>query len=302
MSIRYRRFDVHEVEQVGKIFARVLNDLLIRAGGDPYVDVEIEQAWTHAWEHDRRSLFQHMTASDGESWLAERDGEIVGYARSVLRDGVCQLTDFFVLPGQQTSGIGKKLLDYTFSSESANSRVVISTTHASALARYLKSGVLPQCPIVEFEHVPEKVPVETGLMIERMSPSADTLATLNRIDRDVLGYQREPDHAWLLGDRVGYLYYRRGAPVGYGYVGRWCGPFALLEPQDFPAVLAHAESKAAAIGDELLLIVPLTNSTAVNHLLSRGFHMNDKFVMLFMADTPRVRLDHYIITSPGFFI
>ena len=50
----------------------------------------------------------------------------------------------------------------------------------------------------------------------------------------------------------------------------------------------------------MLLIVPLANTIVTRYLLSRGFRMNDKFLMLFMADTPRPCLDRYVLWTPGF--
>ena len=37
--------------------------------------------------------------------------------------------------------------------------------------------------------------------------------------------------------------------VGYGYLGEHNGPFASLDANDFPAILAHAETEAADIGN-----------------------------------------------------
>jgi hypothetical protein len=122
------------------------------------------------------------------------------------------------------------------------------------------------------------------------------------LDRAVLGHSRDADHAWLLEIAQGYVYRRAGRPVGYGYVGRNFGPFALLEPGDFPAVLAHAESQALARGaDRVGFEVPLVNKTAVDYLLGRGYRL-DGFFAFFMSDVPLGRFENYICTSPPFFI
>jgi hypothetical protein len=302
MPVRYRRFGVEEIEAVGKVHARAFNAFMATIGGAPLVDVDNAEEWTRSWDRNRKSVFHHMTASEGESWLAEHDGEIVGYARSLLRDGVRNLTDFFVLPGQQTNGIGKTLLDRAFSPQGVDGRVVISTTDAAAQVRYLKSGMVPRCPICDFQRPAEQVRFDTDLSIEQIIGSPQTFDTLSRIDRTVVGYGRDADHAWLLGDRNGYVYRRDGKPVGYGYVGRRAGPFAILNPDDFPAVLAHAESETAAARSDLTLMVPLVNSTAVNHLLSRGFHMDGLSLTLLMSDAPRGQLDRYVVGAPGFFV
>jgi hypothetical protein len=48
--------------------------------------------------------------------------------------------------------------------------------------------------------------------------------------------------------RQGYLHYRRGHPVGYGYLAVRSGPFVLLDAEDSPAVLARAENASAEQG------------------------------------------------------
>jgi hypothetical protein len=91
MAIRYRRFGEDENQRVCKLFARGLNALLTQAGEAPYVDVEDPAAWAVAWERDRRSLFEHLAAGEGERWLAEENGVLVGYARSIVRGAVRHL-------------------------------------------------------------------------------------------------------------------------------------------------------------------------------------------------------------------
>ncbi len=302
MSVRYRRFGVDEIEEVGKVHAQAFNGFLATTGGAPLVDVDNAEEWKLAWERDRRSVFQHMTESEGESWLAERDGEVIGYARSLLREGVLNLTDFFVLPGHQTGSIGKTLLQHAFNPKGVAGRVVIATTSVAAQARYLKSGMVPRCPICDFKRQAESVAFETDLTIEPMAAEPETFEILSRIDRVTLGYRRDVDHRWLLDDRPGYLYRRGLEPMGYGYVGQRAGPFALLDPDDFPAVLAHAENETAQIDGDLLLVTPLVNSAAVHYLLDRGFKMDGRSLTLLMSDEPRGRLDRYVIGSPGFFV
>jgi hypothetical protein len=80
------------------------------------------------------------------------------------------------------------------------------------------------------------------------------------------------EHFILRGetDRKGYVYYREAQPVGYGYVGLRSGPFILLDANDFPAVLAHAENEVAAQGHEAFgLEVPMVNHPA-HHLSYRA--------------------------------
>ena len=107
----------------------------------------------------------------------------------------------------------------------------------------------------------------------------------------------------MLGDRRGELYHRGDQVVGYGYVGHSTGPIALLDPTDFPAVLARAETAAAARNEgEFGLNVPLVNRAAVDHLLERGFRLDATFHTFFMSDEAFGAFEHYIITDPPFFL
>lgn len=301
MTLRFRRFGLADLEPVGRTFAAALNELLVEAGGSPYVDLDDDSAWTAAWERDRRALFEHLSANPGEAWLAEEEGAVLGYARSSLRDGVLQLTEFFVHPERQRGGLGRELIARAFDTPEAEAKIVIATTRAAALARYLKSGVYPISVICDLEKQAEPVAFETDLAIEPLEDTPETLAALNAIDKEVLGFRRPADHRWLMADRRGFLYRRAGAPVGYGYLGRWSGPFALLDPADQPAVLAHAETEAAAEGGSITLMVPMANRVALDCLLARGYRFDDGFLMLFMTDHLQPRLDRYLCALPGFF-
>jgi GNAT superfamily N-acetyltransferase len=301
MAIRYRQFALAEVEKAGKIFAATYNDLLLQRGLKPYLEPSDPDAWVKAWSWHRKSLFEHLTLTGYASWFVEDGDRILGYARSVERQGVLQLADYFVLPGAQGQGLGKGLLERAFPSQYKGHRIVIATTNEAALTRYLKSGVYPLCPVLEFYRKASPAEEAAGLEVKPLCADSAVLSVVNRIDREILGYERELDHQWLLKDRKGYLYLREGEPVGYGYVGSWAGPFAMRETSDYPAVLAHAETQMAESGGELMLAVPLVNRKAVDYLLSRGFQMNTQFVMLFLADRLSPQLDRYIISMPVFF-
>ena len=301
MTVKFRRFSQTDNIKVCGVFARSIGDLLARSGNQPLVDLDDPQDWGLFWDK-RRFVFDHL-ARTGEGWLAEIDQQIVGYARSTLRDGLRQLTEFFVLPQAQGQGVGSGLLHNVFPSEEDRCRLVVATTDASAVMRYTKSGVYVQSVVFDFEKTPQPRQVETELVFVRLTTDQRTLEELNIIDRQILGHTRDVDHRWLISNRSGFLCRRDGHAVGYGYVGEDSGPFALLSPDDFPVLLDYAENLAATLGvDEFWLMVPLVNHTVMDYVAAGGYEMDYRFPMLCMTDEPRVQLDRYIMTLPGFFI
>jgi len=278
-----------------------LADLNRRLGSTEPTSWQDPAALARMWE-ERRSLYEHLAHTADQFWLAEAGDRAVGYARSIVRAGVRELTELFVVPGEQSAGAGRELLARAFPPGGSERRVVIASPDIRAQVLYLKSGVYPRFTMFYFGRVPEAVAVATDLAFEPIAPTPENVAILADIDAALIGHRRDADHAWLLSDRQGYLYRRDGAPVGYGYVGARSGPIALLQPADATAVLAHAETQSARAGrDHFGLDVPAINQAAVDHLLARGFRV-DVFVAQFMSDAPFGRFENYIGTSPPFIL
>jgi hypothetical protein len=166
----------------------------------------------------------------------------------------------------------------------------------------MKAGAYPRFPNYYIYRKPEQVEVATDLEFSPAVDTPETLAAIRSIDQAILGFTRDIDHQFLLADRQAILFRRAGQVVGYGYFGKGAGPIALLDAADFPAVLARAESEAAARGDdEFGMQLPLINRRAVNYLLGRGFQLED-FTVFFMSDEPFGRFENYVISSPPFFM
>jgi hypothetical protein len=305
-QITFRPGTVADSYTVFHLFEQTLADLNRRLGSTTPTSAADPAALARMWE-ERRSLYEHLARTAEHFWLAERDGQALGFSRSILRDGVCELTELFVVPGEQSAGTGRELLARAFPPRNAPAdgvkhRSIISSTDVPAMVAYLKAGVYPRFPIHYFGRKPETVTVATDLAFEPITTSPQDLDVMAALDSTLLGHRRDVDHAWLLGDRQGYFYFRGDRPVGYGYVGVRSGPFALLEASDFPAVLAHAETQAAAQGrPEFGLEVPMVNHVAVDYLLARGYRL-DSFMAILMNDGPFGRLENYILTSPPFFM
>lgn len=298
-QITYRRGTVDDMRPVQRVFRHALFDLLHRMGVfavNAPTEAELEANW-----EARKALYEHLTAHADQYWLAERAGEIIGYARSVLDDTgtVRELTEFFVMPGVQSSGVGRELLSRAFPTDEQITRCIIATGDFRAQARYMKSGVYPRFVIYEMSRAPQTPPIPAELVVEQISLSDEALRRLAEIDALVIGQRRDNQHRWLLSDRPGYFYRIGGQVIGYGYVGKDDqGPFALRDPHWFPAILAHAENEAARLGSEAFLVnVPSVNETVAQYCLSSGFKV--EFMLFFMCNRVFGQFDRYLITEPA---
>lgn len=299
MSLIYRRGTLEDSYSIFQVFVRTIMDysermnvMAITGGNDPQV---LESLWKQ-----RKSMFEYLAENAAQFWIAENDGEIMAYARSIEHDGMQELTEFFVSPHQQSSGIGRELLSRAFPKSGARYRTIIATLDERALYRYMKLGVYGRFPLKYFYRKAEKVDVETDLMIEPMQFERHK-EHLNRIDGEILDHRREYQHEWISTTRDGFVYKRDGKIVGYGYVGSSTGPFAVLDENDFPAVLAHAESLMAEQGEDFGAEAPLINQKAIQYFVERKYQI-DSFSTIFMSNELFGKFQNYLCFSPEFFM
>lgn len=250
-----------------------------------------------------RYLFDHLAAHAAEWWIAEdpSTGATLGYARSVERGGLFELSEFFVHPERQAAGVGAALLERAFPIGRGQVRVIIATTDLRAQARYYRSGCAARFPIAGMLGTPRPAVMAPGVEATRLSPDGPDLETVREIEREVLEFDRGGELGWLAGLREGYLYRRAGRPIGFAFVGPGgSGPIAALDPADQPAILAHVETRAAQMGiEELSVEVPMVNEVAVRHLLDRGLHF-DPFYTFLMSSRPFGSFDRFIGFAPPF--
>lgn len=252
------------------------------------------------------SLYAHLEAVAAEWWVAT-DGEggaIIGYARSIQRGGLFELTEFFVHPERQSAGIGRVLLERAFPAGRGDVRVIIATTDIRAQARYLRAGMAAQVPVFGLTGTPlaTSAPPELEVVPLHLDRTgAKTLAEVAALEREVLEHDRGDELRWLLEEREGYLYRRNGQPAGFGFVSATrTGPAAARRTEDLPGLLLHLEGRAHALGAERLgFEIPGSNGTAISHLLGRGWQL-DSFFTFLMANRPFGRLDRFIGFTPPF--
>jgi hypothetical protein len=241
-----------------------------------------------------------------EWWVAEDadSGEMIGYARSVERDGLFELSEFFVLPSRQAAGLGAQLLTRAFPLGRGEVRAIIATTDLRAQARYYRAGTAGRFPIYSLIGAPGAALGNQAAApaLEAHRATVEDIPALVELEHSVLGFDRGDEFGWLLDNREGYLYRRAGRVVGSAFLGPrgGVGPVSAAEPSDMAAILDHLERRAAEREmAEMSVDVPGPNDVAIRHLLSHRFRL-DPFITFLMSSRPFGNFDRFIGFSPPF--
>jgi GNAT superfamily N-acetyltransferase len=257
------------------------------------------------WWHSSEPIHRLLAQIAAEWWVAEEtgSGQLVGFARSIERDGLFELTEFFVRPDVQSQGVGKALLERAFPAGRGTVRSIVATSDVRAQARYYAAGTVARFPLFTLGGAPgdpEPIPEVTAQPID----GERAIQAQREIELTVLGHRRSDDEIrWLLDRRRGNLYRRGDRLIGFSFLGRdGSGPMAVLEPSDLPAVLLHVEGLARSIGLERLeLQVPAPNDVAIRHLMGRRYRF-DSWINILMSDRPFGQFDRFIPFSPPLFL
>ena len=239
------------------------------------------------WEHHRR-LRDHLRVSDGSSfWVAEEMSRIgrpriVGYARSIVREDVWMLTEFFLIPEYQHRGVGKALLAQVLLSATthgAKRKLILASQHPAANALYIKmAGCVPRVPMLMLSGSPKRLKVSGNeadsivdiedeyvpyrqkprFIAEPLSLTPEVSTEINRLDRESVGFARPQEHAYWTKEMSGETGISRlfrevdergntGAIVGYAYAGRDCGgPVSATKAEYLPRFFSHVMGRVEA--------------------------------------------------------
>jgi len=289
-----RRGTLDDSRRCHSVLIEAVVDLTTRQGAR--WEANAEEMWPRF-----EPIYQLLGEHAAEWWLAEDkdSGELVGYARSMERGGMFELSELFVRPGRQSAGVGRQLLELAFPPDRGEVRVIIATTDVRALARYYGAGTVARFPIVTMSRAP-RADAGQANEVEAVRATVEDLPALAVLERAVIEFDRgEAELTWLVKEREGYLYRRGGEPVGFGFIGRsGVGPVAALDPADQPAILDHIEGRAAEMGrEEIGFEVPMVNEIAMRHLLGQGYRM-DTFLTLLLSSRPFGQFDRFIGFGP----
>lgn len=286
----YRRLRREEVPTAVDVFLVSVGDLARRHGlpaPTAYTPASVIPAYEHLLE-------------TGSFEIAEVDGKIVGIAAAVLRGAVWFLAMFWVLPEYKLQGIGRPLLERVQrkgEEQGATVCCVWSSIDFTAIASYLKLGMMPAGPILTFSGALTTPPVPPpqarirGLGAEQASI----------IDRVVRGCAREQDHAfWRARGIPAYQLEIDQRVAGYFYVKDGViGPAAWLDSADGDALMSHALQQASRQASEVKLVALGANQTAIQHALAGGLRLVSG--SHFLSSAAFGKLDCYLPSGPALF-
>jgi GNAT superfamily N-acetyltransferase len=216
---------------------------------------------------------RHFLAVDPAGcWIAEVDGEIVGFAISQNRGRVWYLATYGVLSERQGSGLGKRLLDAALAHAGGRRCLFSSTTHPAATRRYRLAGFVlhPQMRMVGT--VDRSRLAATAGLVEG---DANDFEWMNRLDEHLRGAGHGPDHGYML-ETMRLVVSRSTARPGYVYIDERGRP-ALLAAEDPETAQALLwEALAAAEGETLVNCITTRNHWAIDVGLAAGLDLGQE--------------------------
>ena len=186
MAVTYRRANADDFVRADALVVGSINDLTAKHGFG-------------AIASPRPPRFQLFSVADDPDglWVAEEDGEILGFGWSWVCGDLWFLAQLFVAPGQQGSGIGHELIERTWQpalAKGAMTKALITFTfNPVSQGLYIRHGMYPRFPVYMVGASRERV--ATGLQASSLravplEKSAEHLRELDRTDAASLGVPR----------------------------------------------------------------------------------------------------------------
>lgn len=298
MSLVVRPPNIDELLRAEELVARSINDLSVRHGFGPIASARAPDFQAFCLRDDPRGV-----------WLAEDDGEMVGFALSWVCGRLWFLAELFVAPGRQGLGIGNALLERTLQharqAGATQKSLITFAFNVVSQGLYVRHGLLPRVPLHLCSAARASLARQTQGPALRTTPIGTTAAdleALRQLDIATQGVSREKHHRYLLGDprMAGVFLEDGGERVGYAYVAATghIGPLAVMHAHAMPAAFRAALAMAVA-GDaqQISVFVPGTNTALA---IAAGHGMRFTLPMVLMSTHDGGDWTRYLPRNPGF--
>ncbi len=287
-----------ELAGAEELVVRCINDLTMRHGFGTIAKSRPPDFQAFCLQDDPRGV-----------WLAEDDGETVGFAMSWVCGRLWFRAELFIAPGRQGQGIGNELLARTLqhaSQAGATEKCLITFAfNVVSQGLYVRHGLLPRVPLHLCRAERESLARHAQGPALRTTPIGNTapdLDMLRLLDLATLGVSREKHHRHLLGDPTiqGVFFEDGGERVGYAYVAATghIGPLAVMHAHAMSGAFRAALALAVAgEAKQVSVFVPGT-SDALAIAASAG--MRFALPMVLMSTHDCGDWTRYLPRNPGF--
>ena len=268
-------------------------------------DSDVRSDWLR-----QRSFVEWIAAQEGGAYVvAESDGEVIGYGRTVRIGDMEQLTELMVAPEHQGEGLGRRLLQHCWpGAPTANlGRVVVAAGAPLDLTLYTDFGVMP---VAGHWHMRQRTDAyrearsqedETGPGVHVLKPDRAVTEWL-RLETAALGHERRALHEFFARDRtcLASLDPASGEARALCWVSSEAdiGPAVAAEPGDLmPVILSALDRVAMTQEPEWLSVYASTLSWwLLRRLRKLGFFVF--WPSWVMCSEPLPGLDRYVPTRP----
>jgi GNAT superfamily N-acetyltransferase len=298
MPIIFRPARAEELLRAEELVVRSINDLTERHGFGPMATLRPPDF----------QLFSLKDDIDGV-WVAENDGDIVGFALSWVCGDLWFLAELFVAPGHQGRGVGNELLARTFEharkAGATNKSLITFTFNIVSQGLYIRHRMFPRLPIyfvgVARDALAPRLQGDK-LRFTSLQPTAAHLKTLLQLDLGTLGVSREKHHRYLLDDATmnGVLLHDGGDCIGYAYISATghIGPLAVAQANRMDAAFRTALDLAAGGGRAQVSAFLPGVSQALGIAVEHGMRIT--FPMVLVSTRDFGDWTRYLPRNPGF--
>jgi GNAT superfamily N-acetyltransferase len=284
-----------ELQTAEELVARSIDDLTVRHGFGRIATL-------------RPADFQLFSLRDDPDglWVAEADGELAGFAFSWIAGDLWFLSELFVSPAFQGSGVGNALLRRAFEharkTGAGNRALITFSFNTVSQGLYIRHGLFPRLPLYFLQVAREACGQAPELRYSDIDIEAD-LEKLVELDLATLGVSREKHHRFLQSQSAirGLLFHSGPACIGYAYISANgpIGPLAIARHDMMGPAFRTALALAAATGaPHISAFVPGTATEALGAAVAQGMRIT--LPMVLMSAKAFGDWTRYLPRNPGF--
>ena len=283
MAIHYRAAQAADLEPAQALVVASINELSNRHGFGAIASLRPPQFQAFC-----------LREQPGLLWVAEQDGEMLGYAFAWACGELRFLAELFVAPGRQGAGIGRELLGRTIpparKGGAAVNALITFAFNAASQGLYMRHGMFPKLPLYFVSA--SRQTLQARLQAPPATPPALTLADLPKlaeIDHQALGVVRTEHHRFLLADPAmrGVLLRAGGERIGYAYLSAdgHIGPLAVTKPQAMgPALQAMLAMALDGNATNISAFLPAAGDAALGVAAAQGMRITLPMMLMASRD------------------